>query len=169
MNLRMDGWKVSREGGRLKMVEGPCWAVVTFFRAYGGREVPESQVVESLHKDRPALEHLIEKYHYPAPGSLKRYDFAYGRMATAVAYREAGSFAATVEPEDAEPEPFQSLDADDLPGVETVYRKVEVVRLPANEVKELYLDWARTRILREGDGQSLEFALHVLAELGGEI
>src|SRR5262249_591246 len=97
MSLRMDGWKVSREGGRLKIVEGPRWAVVTFFRAYGGREVPDSQIVESLHKDRPALEHLIVKYQYPAPGSLKQYDFAYGRMATAVAYREARSFAATVE------------------------------------------------------------------------
>lgn len=169
MNLRMDGWKVSRDGGRLKIVDGPCWAVVTFFRAYGGREVPDTYVVESLHKDRPGLEHLIQKYQYPAPGSLKRYDFAFGRMATAAAYREGACYGSVQDYDEDDLAGFQVEDGEDVPGVETVYRKVDVIRLPAAEVKDLYLEWARTRILREGDGQSLDFALHVLAELGGEL
>jgi hypothetical protein len=167
MNLRMDGWTVSRDGARTKIVQGPCWAVVTYFRAYGGREVPDSFVVESLHKDRPSLEQLIAKYQYPAPGSVKRYDFAYGRMACAVAYREAPSYGTISDYEEGGADPFDS--GEDVPGVESVYRKVDVIRLPAAEVKELYLDWARTRVVGEGEPLSLEFALHVLAELGGEV
>jgi hypothetical protein len=165
----MDGWKVSHDGIRAKIMEGAYWAVVTSFRAYSGREVPDSHVVESLHNDRPSLDRLIEKYQYPAPGSVKQYDFAYGRMACAVSYREGWlTEPATDAPETTNNESVW-CDAEDLPGVEKVYRKVEVIRLTAPEVQDLYLDWARTRVLKDGDPLSLEFALHVLAELGGEV
>jgi hypothetical protein len=166
MNLRMDGWKVSYDGSRAKIVEGPCWAVVTFFRAYNGRELPESHVVESLHTHRPSFDHLLEKYQFPAPGSIKQYDFAYGRMVGAATYREDWSCAPRLDYEDDQSE-FVSSD-DEQPGMESVYRKVDVIRLTADEVRDLYLDWARTRVAREADPLSLEFALHVLAELGGE-
>jgi hypothetical protein len=170
MNMRMDGWKVSYDGIRSKIVEGPCWAVVTYFRAYGGRDVPDSHLVESLSRERPSLDRLIEKYQYPAPGSIKQYDFAYGRLATAaVAYREGWYPGSSTEFADEQNGELISGDAEDLPGVEKVYRKVEVVRLTADEVHDLYLDWARTRVSRESDPASLDFALHVLAELGGEV
>jgi hypothetical protein len=169
MTLRMDGWKVSYDGCRVKMHEGPCWAVVTYYRAYGGRDVPDSHVVESLHKDRPDLERLMARYLYPAPGSIKQYDFAYGRMASAVSYRECPAAGVLTEYDDQARGEFDVEDADDTPGVEKVYRKVEIVRLTSQEIRDLYLDWARSRILREGESPSLDFALHVLAELGGEI
>jgi hypothetical protein len=164
----MDGWKVSYDGGRVKMHQGPCWAVVTFYRAYGGRDVPDSHVVESLHKDRPDLERLMAKYLFPAPGSIKQYDFAYGRMASAVSYREGPAAGTLTEYDDEIRGDVDFEDVDDMPGVETVYRKVEIVRLSTHEIRDLYLDWARTRVLREGDPASMDFALHVLAELGGE-
>ena len=104
MGMRMDGWKVSYDGSSAKIHEGPCWAVVTYFRAYDGREVPDSHVVESLHLDRPALDRLIEKYQYPAPNSIKMYDFAYGRMAVGAAYREGWSAGGTSEFEDCPPQ-----------------------------------------------------------------
>jgi hypothetical protein len=166
---RMDGWKVSHDGVRAKILQGPCWAVVTYFRAYDGREVPESHVVESLHHDRPNLERLIAKYQYPAPGSTKQYDFAYHRMMAAAAYRESPSFALVPSIDDEQPMDYVFDDAEDQPGVEKIHRKVEIVRLTKADVEDLYLDWARTRILRESDSASLEFALHVLADLGGEV
>jgi hypothetical protein len=169
MSLKMDGWKVSQNGGRLKIVQGPCWAVVTYWRAYDGREVPDSHVAESLHRDRPELERLIEKYQYPAPGSVKQYDFAYGRMACATPYRESWESGYAAEPAEEEYEEFVFPDAEDEPGVEKVFRKVDIVRVTAAVVQDLYLDWARARILNEGDPPSLEFALHVLAEYGGEV
>jgi hypothetical protein len=169
MSLRMEGWKVSYDGVRAKIIEGPCWAVVTFYRAYGGRDVPDSHCVESLHRDRPVLDKLIVKYQYPAPGSIKQFDFAYGRMASAVAYREGYSPAGASEFEDEYKSDFVYSDAEDVPGVEKVYRKVEVERLSAAEIRDLYIDWAQTRVLHEGDPASLDFALHVLAELGGEV
>jgi hypothetical protein len=168
MNMKMDGWKVSYDGSRSKIVEGPCWAVVTYFRAYDGRDVPESYLVESLHRDRPSLDRLIEKYQYPAPGSVKQYDFAYGRIPCAVPYREDLAFAYEPELGEEHSNEFVYTDAEDQPGVEKVFRKVEVVRLTAADVQDLYLDWARTRVLKDADPASLEFALHVLAELGGE-
>jgi hypothetical protein len=164
----MDGWKVSYDGVRAKIFEGPCWAVVTYYRAYAGRDVPDSHQVESLHKDRPALDRLVAKYQYPASGSVKQFDFAYGRMASSVAYREAlepSSWADEFE----QPDDGAYSDTEDAPGVEKVYRKVELVRLSSREVRDLYLDWARSRVLHEGEEPSLEFALHVLAELGGEV
>jgi hypothetical protein len=164
----MDGWKVSYDGSRVKMHQGPCWAVVTFYRAYGGRDVPDSHVVESLHKDRPDLERLMAKYLFPAPGSIKQYDFAYGRMACAVSYRESPSAGTLTEYDDETRGDVDFEDADDVPGLEKVYRKVEIVRLTPHEIRDLYLDWARTRVLRDGDPASMDFALHVLAELGGE-
>jgi hypothetical protein len=169
VNLRTDGWKISYDGSRSKIIEGPCWAVVTYYRGYAGREVPESHVVESLHKDRPDLERLIAKYQYPAPGSIKQYDFAYGRMASAVSYRsEPSSYSEAPEFEHDQADEYVPSDAEDEPGIEKVYRKVEVVRLSGDEVRDLYLDWARSRVVHEGDPVSLDFALHVLAELGGE-
>jgi hypothetical protein len=162
----MDGWKVSNQGGQLKLVRGPCWAVVTFYRAYGGRDVPDSHVVESLHKDRPEFEHYVARYQYPAHGSIKLYDFAYGRMATTTAYRE--HWSTPTEFVDLSDD-WLSGEEDDQPGLEKVYRKVEIVHLRAAELDELYVDWARGRVLHEGDPASLEFARHVLAELGGEI
>jgi hypothetical protein len=171
MSMHMDGWKVSYDGTRAKIFDGPCWAVVTYFRSYDGREVPESHIVESLHKDRPALDRVIEKFQYPAPGSIKLYDFAYGRMATGVAYREGWSSEGSSDFTDEHDNEFVFSDSDteDQPGVEKVYRKVDVVRLTAAEVQDLYVDWAHARVLRDGDPAALEFALHVLAELGGEI
>jgi hypothetical protein len=169
MDMRMDGWKVSYDGIRAKIVTGPCWAVVTYFRAYDGREIPDSHVVESLHHDRPSLDRLTAKYQYPAPGSIKQYDFAYGRMMTAVAYRESSAFATVPSCEEDQPPWLVFGDAEDQPGVEKVFRKVEVVRLTPDDVQDLYLDWARARILKEHESPSLEFALHVLAELGGEV
>jgi hypothetical protein len=169
MDMRMDGWKVSYDGARAKMIHGPCWGVVTFFRSYDGREVPDSHIVESVHHDRPNLERLIEKYQYPAPGSVKQYDFAYGRMATAVAYRESPVYAVDLAIEDETQDEFVFCDLEDKPGMEKVFRKVEMVRLTKGDVEDLYLDWARTRILKETDDPSLEFALHVLAEIGGEV
>jgi hypothetical protein len=168
MNLRMDGWKVSYDGCRVKMHEGTCWAVVTYYRAYGGRDVPDSHVVESLHKDRPDLERLMARYLYPARGSIKQYDFAYGRMASAVCYREGPTSGVLTEYDDEARGDAGYEDSEDTPGVEKVYRKVEIVRLSPQEVRDLYLDWARSRVLREGEPASLDFALHVLAELGGE-
>jgi hypothetical protein len=169
MDMRMDGWKVSYDGIRAKIVAGPCWAVVTYFRAYDGREIPDSHVVESLHHDRPSLDRLIAKYQYPAPGSIKQYDFAYGRMMCSVAYRESPAFATGLSYEEEQPNEFVFGDAEDQPGVEKVFRKVEVVRLTKDDVEDLYLDWARARILKEQESASLDFALHVLAELGGEV
>jgi hypothetical protein len=169
MDMRMDGWKVSYDGIRAKIVSGPCWAVVTFFRAYDGREMPDSHVVESLHYDRPNLERLIAKYQYPAPGSIKQYDFAYGRMVCAVAYRESPAFATGPSYEEEQTNEFVFGDAEDQPGMEKVFRKVEVVRLTKADVEDLYLDWARARVLKEHESPSLDFALHVLAELGGEV
>jgi hypothetical protein len=165
----MDGWKVNQDVNRPKIIEGPCWAVITFFRSYDGREVPDSQVVESLHRDRPSLDRVIEKYQYPAPGSVKQYDFAYGRMACAARYRETWEPAREFASEDEEFSDFTFTDDEDQPGVEKVYRKVEVARLTPADVQDLYLDWARSRVLKEGDSPSLDFALHVLAELGGEV
>ena len=167
MNMRMDGWKVSFDGSRAKIVEGPAWAVITYFRAYDGREVPDSRLVRSLHHDRPTLDRLIERYQYPAPGSVQQFDFAYGRMGLAVSDRPAPS---------REPEPEGSAldtqiiwpDADDLPGVEKVYRKVEIERLSAEDIRELYVDWARHRVVKDCESPETDFALHVLAELGGE-
>jgi hypothetical protein len=169
MNMRMDGWKVSYDGSRARIVEGPCWAVVTFYRAYDGRAVPESHLVESLHRERPSLDRLLEKFQYPAPGSVKQYDFAYGRMACATLYREDPPFANGPEWVDEQTNEFVFTDTEDQPGVEKVFRKVEVVRLTAADVQDLYIDWARTRVLKESDSASLDFALHVLAELAGEV
>ena len=58
--------------------------------------------------------------------------------------------------------------ADDPPGVEKVYRKLDVIRLTAAEVRELYLDWARNRVLHGTNEAENEFAWHILSELGGE-
>jgi hypothetical protein len=171
MTMRMDGWKVSYDGIRARVLHGPCWAVLTYFRAYGGRDVPDSFVIESLHKDRPNLERLIEKYQYPAPGSIKLYDFAYRRMASSVAYREAIAAVVTqpVGYADSNDSGICYEDAEEQPGVEKVYRKVDVIRLTDREMRDLYLDWARTRVLQEIESPSLDFALHVLADLGGEV
>jgi hypothetical protein len=166
MDLRMDGWKVSLVGDRAKIITGPAWAVVTFYRSYDGKEVPEPRVVESLHRDRPNLEPLVDKFQFPAPGSVKQYDFAYGRMLSAVAAGAGRSY--DLDPHLDRDGGYDSWDAEDLPGVEKVYRKVEVIRLTDAEIRELYLDWARSRVLKDPEAPGVEFALHVLAELGGE-
>ncbi len=141
MSLRMDGWKVSYDGVRAKIIEGPSWAVVTYYRAYGGRDVPDSHCVESLHRDRPAFDKLIAKYQYPAPGSIKQFDFAYGRMASAAAYREGLSPAGTSEFEDEYKSDFVYSDAEDMPGVEGVSEGRGRIPDGAAEVRDLYIDW----------------------------
>ena len=100
-------------------------------------------MVETLQHDRPSLDRLIAKYQYPAPGSIKQYDFAYGRMASAVAYRESPTYAAVPSFEDDPPHEFDFGGVEDQPGVERVYRKVEAVRLTTDDLEALYLDWAR--------------------------
>ncbi len=168
MNTHMDGWKVSFDGTRAKLVTGPCWAVVTYFRSYDGREVPDSRVVESLHHEQPRLDRLQEKYLYPAAGSVKQYDFAYHRMAACLPARPRWWLEAGGDNEDGLEEGYVACDARDLPGVEKVYRKVEVARLTTDELRELYLEWARTHVVKEAETPAMDFALHVLAELGGE-
>jgi hypothetical protein len=166
MDLRMDGWKVSLAADRAKIVKGPAWAVVTFYRTYDGKEAPEPRVVESLHRDRPNLEPLVDKYQFPAPGSVKQYDFAYGRMLSGVSAGATRSYG--LDPRSERDGGYASWDAEDLPGVERVYRKVEAVRLTDAEIRELYVDWARGRVLKDPETPGVDFALHVLAELGGE-
>jgi hypothetical protein len=168
MSMRMDGWKVSFDGTRSKIVQGPALAVITCYRTYDGREVPEARIVESLHRDKPNLDGLHHKYQFPAPGSVKQYDFAYGRMLTAAP--AGGGWSYDLDPDlghepDAEYVPW---DAEDLPGVEKVYRKVEVVRLTDDEIRDLYVDWARSCVSQETESPSVDFALHVLAELSAE-